>query len=39
LNAARLSVGSDDRGFEGRPNPWSVQYGGTRLAVGFTYKN
>lgn len=39
LNAARLSVGSDDRGFEGRPNPWSVQYGGTRLAVGFVYRN
>ncbi|MBI1684958.1 TonB-dependent receptor [Caulobacter hibisci] len=39
LNAARLSVGSDDRGFENSPNPWSVAYGGTRVAVGFTYKN
>lgn len=39
LNAARLSVGSDDRGFEGRPNPWSVAYGGARYSVGFTYRN
>ncbi|NGM51081.1 TonB-dependent receptor [Caulobacter sp. 602-2] len=39
LQAARLSVGSDDRGFEGRANPWSVQYGGSRFALGFTYRN
>ena len=39
LNAARLSVGSDSRGFDGKPNPWSVSYGGARVAVGFTYRN
>lgn len=39
LNAARLSVGSDRAGFAGRPNPWSVQFGGSRIAVGFVYKN
>jgi TonB-dependent receptor len=39
LNAARLTVGSDRAGFANSPNPWSVQYGGARIAVGFTYKN
>ncbi|NGM50877.1 TonB-dependent receptor [Caulobacter sp. 602-2] len=39
LNAAKLRVGSDDRGFESSPNPWTVQYGGSRMSVGFTYKN
>ncbi len=39
LNAARLSVGSERAGFANAPNPWSVQYGGARFAVGFVYKN
>lgn len=39
LQAARLSVGSDDRGFEDRANPWQVGYGGSRFALGFTYRN
>lgn len=39
LNAARLTVGSDRAGFSGRKNPWSAQFGGARLAVGFVYKN
>ncbi|MDG2528145.1 TonB-dependent receptor plug domain-containing protein [Caulobacter endophyticus] len=40
LQAARLIVGADDRGFENASaNPWQVQYGGSQLAVGFTYRN
>ncbi|HWU79448.1 MAG TPA: TonB-dependent receptor [Caulobacter sp.] len=39
LNAARLTVGSDRAGFAGRANPWSAQFGGARVAVGFVYKN
>lgn len=39
LNAARLSVGSERAGFANAPNPWSVQFGGARFAVGFVYKN
>ncbi|MET3666029.1 TonB-dependent receptor [Caulobacter sp. 1776] len=39
LNAARLTIGSDRAGFADKPNPWSAQFGGARLAVGFVYKN